>query len=167
METVVSIAEDRVSEDVAFMVDYDAIFKTLIECSNKRSLCLKPAFPLHDSVGLRHWLREVRTVGIDVARQVGKTTWVRKRLLEDPDSCVIVINTNAAKEYLMALGPQIKDRVFTAKEVALAMRQGNAPKWSTYYLDEATYIYDNLASSTFYKWVALANNPDAMVLTIS
>lgn len=149
------------------IVDYDHLFETLISIVSYKSKKFKAAFPLTDSVDLRRWLREVKTVGIDLPRQCGKSTWIKKKLKENDDSCVVVVNPSVAKDFLMSLGALAEGRVFTAKDVALTMRSGVGCKWSTVFIDDAAHITDRLASNTLYKWLAMKNDPNLTVVSMS
>lgn len=137
-------------------IDYDAILQGLIDTAEHRFDQLVDGSFLSKEVALR----ELRTVGLTVPRQSGKTQWIASKLREEPDSWLVVGNKRIRDHFVSNVPDITANRVFTYMDTYFMRERiqrdgGNERTWATkIYVDDSRYVLDGRIKD-FYKWAAL------------
>lgn len=140
-------------------IDYDAILQGLIAHCDHNFKALFDVMRFLPSQGLR----ELRTVGITTPRQSGKTSWMMRKLAEDPDSFAVVQNKVLREHILRKVQGLDEGRIITSYDAFILrkkMEAGQDTGWvwrSTVYIDDSSAMLDGHLKD-FYKWLAL--NPE-------
>lgn len=126
-------------------------------------------------------LKDFRTVGYKVPRQMGKTYHAVQRLVKNERAILIQINDAFRKVAVTSHGfpnsevlpPPVAARIYTAEEVIKAIkavRQGQQDillaNANEIIVDDSHYFFDHVRINQFYKWLFDRAGEDQKILLL-